>query len=765
MDVNFKAITESLNTFHAGTTDNLKLALNLTKILKKIFEVYNERIRNSLAKTHPGTEKHCSLPIGFASSSILGNWLLCDFDNHIVDHIRPSYYGRYVDDVIMVIEEPKISVESPVDAFIEQYFRGYLNSGDVNSEYFVKVGGNRLPLQKDKLILQYFDHQHSRAGLELFKQELDERSSAFRFLPSDHIEKELDKFAYDVLYKGSTNKLRSVVGLAENQTELSKYISSHITAHRLCKLEKPDSVLKELKLFLKGVNALEFNRLWEKVYQYALITDQTGFLLDFYAYLSNEVDKLSVVVKKESDIKLTIGLRSDLEFYNRASLAVTIGLVGEEFSEPLSIDEEDTNKRTVVAQLVHNQNLVEMVRSFRASNLIRHHLVAWPLANYTNYKGDLTSEEEFVESTSTEIQSKKMKLSPRFIHFDEWQLFNLPNAISKSEIYSGWEQECIETYPNQNFLNDLPLKIEEFEKDNSGVVTEKIVVGLQGKHKKMRIGLANMRIHESDIEDAIREDSKPNVNFDRQKDLYSILNRAVKEGVDILAMPEVAIPVSWLPFVISHARKHQLGIVFGLEHWIVEGVAYNLIVEALPFRVDDKYKSCLMTARVKNHYAPEEIKLIKNFHLEPANESSKHTHRYHKVVWRGMSFAAYNCFELSDISHRGIFKSEIDLMFACVWNKDTNYYGHILESAVRDIHCYLVQSNTSQYGGSCVLQPTKTETATLLYVKGGTNASILTTDIDVAALRKFQYQARPRKGDKFKHLPPGYDSKRVAKRS
>lgn len=115
-----------------------------------------------------------------------------------------------------------------------------------------------------------------------------------------------------------------------------------------------------------------------------------------------------------------------------------------------------------------------------------------------------------------------------------------------------------------------------------------------------------------------------------------------------------------------------------------------------------------------------------------------------------------NCFELADITHRVLFKSEINLLIACVWNKDTNYYQHILESAVRDLHCYTIQVNTSQYGGSCVLQPTKTEQKTLLYVKGGGNPCILTTNLDIQRLRKFHYQHTPLSGDIFKPLPPGF---------
>ena len=125
-----------------------------------------------------------------------------------------------------------------------------------------------------------------------------------------------------------------------------------------------------------------------------------------------------------------------------------------------------------------------------------------------------------------------------------------------------------------------------------------------------------------------------------------------------------------------------------------------------------------------------------------------------------MSFASYNCFELADIRHRALFKSEIDLLIACVWNKDTNYYQHILESAVRDLHCYAIQVNTSQFG-SYVLQPSRTETRVKLAVQGGDNVSIRTTTIDIAKLRSFQFKSKPKGNLAFKPLPPGYDNDAV----
>ena len=52
------------------------------------------------------------------------------------------------------------------------------------------------------------------------------------------------------------------------------------------------------------------------------------------------------------------------------------------------------------------------------------------------------------------------------------------------------------------------------------------------------------------------------LSFDRQKIIYQILNAAVKEKVDLLVLPEVSIPVSWLPFMASFSRRNQIGLNF-----------------------------------------------------------------------------------------------------------------------------------------------------------------------------------------------------------
>ncbi|PKH59831.1 hypothetical protein CXF94_19460 [Halomonas sp. Choline-3u-9] len=775
VDLNFNKIGDAIKQYYNDDSDIGILALNLNFLLEKIYICYRNEILPRIKQTHVKCKDKNGLPIGFMSSAIIANWYLSDFDTCIGDNVRPVYYGRYVDDIIMVFKNPKFDVIDPVGSFIKHYLDKALAESSEGAEYVINVDGNELPMQKDKLILQYFDKEHSRAGLEVFKKELDERSSAFKFLPNDHIDNELDHFAYDILYDGSANKLRSIVWLSENETELAKYLSSHITAHRLCKLDKHDSVLPQVKQFFKGQNALQFSRLWEKIYQYAVITCNYRFVDFFYDYINNEISKIDVIMpnKKIRTQVTTKKLQKDLISYNQLSLALTVGLLDIKstsgnldfiFTENFAFAKP---KRELNKLISYGSELHFLSWSFRYSNLVRHHLVAWPLANYSQHNGDLTSEEDFVCDSSLEIDERKKNYSPRFIHFDEWQIFYLGKYLDFNNPGGGlneWMKKTINECGTDFFNNSSVISFKSSHDGDTGIVKSHLNIGGNDKKNNLAVAIANIKVHEEDIVSAIRKDSSPNLSFDRQQKLYAILNSALKEKVDLLVMPEVSIPVSWLPFMISFARRHQIGLIFGLEHWVANDVAYNIIIEALPFKISGIYKSCFVAARVKNHYAPAELEMLESIRLKPGNLSLKPSFLYHKVSWRGVSFATYNCFELSDITHRVLFKSEIDLLFACVWNKDTNYYQHIFESTVRDLHCYTVNANTSQYGGSCVLRPTKTDSKVMLYVKGGENTCVLTTNLDIKKLRDFQYKSKPSSKDYFKHLPPGYDSESILSR-
>ncbi|EHO5200763.1 RNA-directed DNA polymerase, partial [Salmonella enterica subsp. enterica serovar Kentucky] len=245
-------------------SESMELSLYLNEKISQMHDMYKQIIAPYICVTHEESVSK-GIPIGFTSSAILANWYLSDFDADIKSKINPAYYGRYVDDILFVFSSPSIQPSEKgkeIINFIDSALGDFINHDNKGDAIFrLSDEYHSLPIQKDKLIFHYFDRNHSLAGLRVFKQEVENRSSAFRFLPDEHIESDLDKFAYDVLLNGSANKFRSIMGLAENETELSKYISSHILAHRLCNLTSNESTLKQITLFFRGENCIRFSRL------------------------------------------------------------------------------------------------------------------------------------------------------------------------------------------------------------------------------------------------------------------------------------------------------------------------------------------------------------------------------------------------------------------------------------------------------------------------------------------------------------------------
>ena len=157
---------------------------------------------------------------------------------------------------------------------------------------------------------------------------------------------------------------------------------------------------------------------------------------------------------------------------------------------------------------------------------------------------------------------------------------------------------------------------------------------------------------------------------------------------------------------------------------------------------------------MKRFYSPEEEFILVNEGLKvPAKKGP-----YHLFRWRGASFAIYNCFELASIEDRSLFKGKVDFIVASEFNRDVNYFSNIVESATRDLHCYVVQVNDSCFGDSRVVSPSKSESMNPLRIKGGYNLTFLTMSLNLKALRTHQRKGYGLQKDstEFKPTPPRF---------
>ena len=74
----------------------------------KVLEAYSTKLKitnnnnDDDGKNDLKIESLRLLPIGFLPSPILANWVLTAFDNAVIERWNPVYYGRYVDDILIV---------------------------------------------------------------------------------------------------------------------------------------------------------------------------------------------------------------------------------------------------------------------------------------------------------------------------------------------------------------------------------------------------------------------------------------------------------------------------------------------------------------------------------------------------------------------------------------------------------------------------------------------------------------------------------------
>jgi hypothetical protein len=118
-----------------------------------------------------------------------------------------------------------------------------------------------------------------------------------------------------------------------------------------------------------------------------------------------------------------------------------------------------------------------------------------------------------------------------------------------------------------------------------------------------------------------------------------------------------------------------------------------------------------------------------------------------------------------------LFRSKVDFLVASEYNPDIKYFSNIVESVIRDVHCYFIQANSSDFGDSRISQPKKSELLDILRIKGGDNDTFLVTELDIGDLRNFQNMdiegqmiARAGNNNIFKLTPPDFNHDEVHER-
>lgn len=783
-------------------------------VIKRYSQIYKE---------HSGEEWiRRILPIGFLPSGVLANECLKKFDTAILDGWNPLYYGRYVDDILLVekVEEGSRIAQKAQDGKLEFYeaFEYYTvnNSRWTGKENrnaravfkkeedecgtycilpeFTKPLGSatKIQLQASKIKLFYFQRGQSDALITCFKNSIEKNKSEFRWMPEDDAVFQEDDYSevFELSHHG-VNKLREVDDIAVDKYALSKYLGKLQRINGLIsektKGEEYNFVRDIHKIFTPKT-IIENYTLWERVIAILFVKKSYKALLRFIALVIDTLDKTSYAIEGVDDDTgfVTNALREALQEHLISSIARPMALHdGETFEEWKLEDAQSLLSEQMKELLTKAQNRSKGY--FKAKMLDKNLCVIWPelvsCGGENPQKKDLTNEDNVVEllkkETCTETFQEKMNkiINQRYIYYPylikpaDLMLARLMyDLVRKKDLEDLNKIE--EIFKQCWQLNYSPLPFEGWT--NNRFIEENIKTGELNKQpvfqigkpsfSKIRVAVANIQMDISNFDQAVMR--KPNRSYRRYQQIAELVNTAVREKADMLVMPEACTPKEWLPTLARTCEKNHLAVVTGVEHIIEDNCVYNLTAVILPY--EEKWTGqwhSVILYHSKNHFAPEEKRMIESLHLRAMEgiESSeaKCDAKYELYSWNGFWFTVYCCFELTSIRDRSIFQSYIDAVIAVEWNHDVNYYSNIIESLSRDIHCYCIQTNTSEYGDSRITKPSKTENKDILRIKGGSNATAHVGTIDLEQLREFQMKAYSgQKEDKtFKPTPPDFDYK------
>jgi hypothetical protein len=749
-----------------------EIGKQLHSIVFTIIERYTEVLKKKSIELSENV-----LPIGFLPSAVLSNWCLSNFDNGILNYWNPLYYGRYVDDIIIVEKFEKNSEiyqkargnSLTSDAVINYFLGGKRNNNThsflksikddegityrVNATYCLSKLSN-LEFQSDKTrVFALFSDNNSTALLNKFKKQIYENVSEFRLMPEIGDAFSQDDFSrfyrLELENDATINKLRGIKNIIMDKFELSKFLGKYRV---ISSLVDDGNAKKFTGIIGKMFNERELIDnyiLWERVLEIFITDKDYKGLSKFVKRITDSIKSLELNNDTHNETK---NVKESLRRHLMSSINRVLSLL---WGKEATVIIEKFDKESFLTP-------IELRKSYISVRMSNKYIMAIPVEvikipnnkkniNFTDFKCSLY----YLLNTGIADVDTSVLL-PYFQQAQDIATVAFLRGILGTPV------------SKENYINEIAClgsekPIDTFsvaEGDNRGISV--------GKHKNgnLKMAVANVNVSKVYSLERVLKGKNTNRKYGRYKELANIVNAAIKENADMLVLPENYVPFEWLLPLAAKAAHEGLAIVTGIEHIVLDktedekgkkcepGKVYNYTAVILPFKYFDSIPTAAVFFQLKKHYSPEEARLIEGYtYCIPKTDEKRPLYR-----WNDCYFPVYCCYELAAINDRAEFISWADMVVAVEFNKDTSYFSSIVESLARDLHCYCVQVNTSEYGDSRIVQPTRNDEKNILSVKGGLNQTLLVGEISISELREFQLKKYTlQKDSKFKPTPPGID--------
>lgn len=687
-------------------------------------------------------------PIGLLSPILLRELYLHEFDLNIKNALSPIHYGRYVDDMIIVIP----TEIQPAEATAEFVCDLLENRGLIERKFltkdddFVFKGFEAISIQKKKINCFFFEQNSPNILIDLAEKQIKNNSSEANLLPEfDIVKSRFNDTAYFFNSVGGSTKIRDIGILQSNNYAAARSITlmkqliknTHIRSEDRLKITE---YIQDILEFYRGSSSIEFMGSWISVFE----------LIIQLKVLSNDRDRKDPLAQKfHQDIlwyidhEMNFDFLDEKEIYAKKKKIIFARLkkdlksrLGTAIAMAMALDYSWNSSSKL------NRN-IELAKKFRKSNMFNHNLVSFPLLNYLPF--EVISSCSFLEiqkepwgnSNALKLDRERLRWSPRFIHLDELLIYYFMQSTQngkkefdgRSDVEAIWNRYVELNKISQFASNDI-VKQTETVLEESNVNLVDVFVSCD-RSKEYYVGLANTAVTEENaIQSLLHPEHK--MTLQDKEQLFRMANTAIREKANYITFPEFYVPVVWLKDITRFAQKNSVALVAGLRYIRNRKRAFNCTTIVQPCS-HNGFRNVIALFREKNFYAPEEKECLYKLGYQIHDASRP---LYYVVHAGRLRYSTVLCYEFTDIYSRSALKSRVDALFVPQLNKDTNYFSSIVEATSRDLYCFIIQANTSKYGDSRITGPYDTIHKNVVQVKGGINDVVIIGKLELEAVKK-----------------------------
>lgn len=728
------------------------------------------------------------LPVGLPASAVVANVALFELDEAISREVMPLYYGRYVDDIILVMDNGA-KFKTPKELWNWLFVRvKSLNWAD-KEERAIKFSPNylldsniRFGNDKNKVFL--LSGESGKILVDSIMHQIRERASEWRALPNlpleaIHVGTDLVKATQD---DGETvDNLRKTDSLTMRRSSFAMKLRDFEAYERdLAPSSWSEHRHAFFRAFIQHVIVLpQFFTLATyvpRVVKLATACEDFQYLLKIVI----KVKQVAAEVSDSCDIAIKSCSPQNVPAADEISGRWRQNLYRSIEENILAAFPPELSSKGKKAWLEVNAEIAAALNSTSLLSIstirgIHARLFSCDLAHMPFRFIGLPEEMVFQRGVPNKGSIKKIGDGISLLIPDEIlsgvnelsRISNIDQVHPRGFIFPvrpfGLAELCI--------IIEDPFNSAQFEKLQSMVLatrgfslSDKMpkfdkagVLNILGTDASMNFKIAvsswNTR-HESWIAAVMRADDPDTERYAR---LAQLANSVMSSGkrARYFVLPELAMPAKWFMRISQKLRRCNISLITGIEYLHARRARVHNQIWASFSHTGLGFPSTIIYRQDKQKPALHEEQ-----ELTRLNGLSMKAFKMWKnppIIQHGnFRFSMLVCSELTNISYRTHLRGKVDALFVPEWNQDTETFNALVESAALDIHAYIIQCNDRRYGDSRIRAPFKDGwRRDILRVKGGTEDYCVCGEINVEVLRRFQSSHRSPTKD-FKPVPDGF---------